>query len=448
MPKRRTQDSDNWLDAEDNPIGLTGAFAPVKGPQSVDYDTNDDPVGLTQAFGAVPSQDEPRAWDEAGKWKDFDWDAALGEPAGDYGADGEEAGEDAPAKAADRPAESAGSDRAGQDDRAVDAAEQTGLAASAGAAYAAAKGDAASAADNAASSAVSSASNTSNVAPASPSAKKGASRGRHAAPEPEVSPRMKKSQRTRRVLIVLVILLALALVAVGFFGYRTWVGSQQEAAQQAQEQVSGSASADDIADAPADDAHEAQAKLADVPDLSGVLGKGQDEAIAAIGRGAVVTANREVNEEGNPIKANLNVALTDEPADSKTGTPTVYLGISEDGKVLQAGYSASAAALGFGALSFADAVSNEHVVEKTLAKIGVSVPEGSAVLPAKKKDYSTYASDGTTVIRERASFDGDVTVAGVPCTWSAVLSYDYTTQVVTGNLNDTVRIIYVYVTAK
>ena len=35
---------------------------------------------------------------------------------------------------------------------------------------------------------------------------------------------------------------------------------------------------------------------------------------------------------------------------------------------------------------------------------------------------------------------------GVPCSWSAVLSYDYTTQVLTGNLNDTVRVIYVYVT--
>ena len=30
----------------------------------------------------------------------------------------------------------------------------------------------------------------------------------------------------------------------------------------------------------------------------------------------------------------------------------------------------------------------------------------------------------------------------------AVLSYDYTTQVITGNLSDTVRIIYVYVTKK
>ena len=183
-----------------------------------------------------------------------------------------------------------------------------------------------------------------------------------------------------------------------------------------------------------------------MPDLTGLLGKTQDEAIAAIGGGALVTANREVNDEGSAIKTNLNVALTEEAADSKTGTPTVYLGLDKDGKVIQVGYSASASALGFGSLSFADAVNNEHVVEKTLARVGVNVPEGSAKLPENKSEYSTYASDGTTVVRERCSFEGSAEVAGTDCTWSAVLSYDYTTQVVTGNLNDTVRIIYVYIT--
>lgn len=254
---------------------------------------------------------------------------------------------------------------------------------------------------------------------------------------------MKKSQRTRRVLIVLVILLIAVLAALGYFMYRTFSNSQQEAAQQAQEQVS--TPREDISDAPAVDAPEAITKLADVPDLTALLGKQQDQVIGELGRGALVTSNREVNEEGNPIKVNLNVALTDEPADSKTGTPTVYLGVGEDGTVLQAGYSASASALGFGQLSFADAVNNEHVVEKTLAEVGVEVPEGSAVLPANKDEYSTYASDGTTVVRERSSFEGATEVNGAPAIWSSVLSYDYTTQVVTGNLNDTVRIIYVYV---
>ena len=121
-----------------------------------------------------------------------------------------------------------------------------------------------------------------------------------------------------------------------------------------------------------------------------VLGLGQDEALAALAHGAQVTASKDVNEEGNPIKKDVTVALTDEPADTRTGTPTVYLGLNEEGKVVQAGYSASTAALGYGTLSFADAVKNEHVVEKTLQEAGIPVAEGAAVLPEDKTAYSTY----------------------------------------------------------
>ena len=414
MPKRRTNNSGVY-DSKDNPIGLTGAFAPVRGPQSVDYDdeAGDNPVGLTQAFGAIPDEEREPAWNSTDKWKGFDWDAAPVED--DYAPDAYDSYDDAASDTSVQSPSPADSQSASQK-----TAQQV-----AGSSAAAA------------------------ASTASASTKAGgqrSGRGRHAAPEKELSPRMKKSQRTRRVLIVLVVSLLLVVAAVGFFWYRTWTGSQQEAAQQRQEQAATPNQREGIADAPMRDAAESTAKLADVPNLANLLGKTQDEAIAAIGRGALITANTPVNEDGNPIKANLNVALTDEPADSKTGTPTVYLGIGEDGTVRQVGYSASASALGFGALSFADAVNTEHVVEKTLAKIGVPVPEGTVSLPANKDEYSTYASDGTTVIRERSSFEGPTTIGDVPCTWSSVLSYDYTTQVVTGNLNDTVRIIYSYLT--
>lgn len=434
MPKRRTHDSnDRFRDVDDNPIGLTGAFAPVRGPQSVDYDKNDDPVGLTSAFGAIPDQDEPRSWDEAGKWKDFDWDAAFGEPREDVtgakeprdasaqeedaGNSGDAAYEDEASGADDAPEQLAEGRRRFDDDEANQSAEPSTRRTQAF--------DAGQ--------------------PASASGKsKGPKHGRHVAPEPEISPRMKRSKRTRKVLIVLVILLVVVIGALGYFMFRTFSSSQQEAAQQTQEQTS--TPRDTISSGAADDAIDQKTHLADVPNLSTILGKTQDEALAAIGRGALVTQNREVNEEGNPIKVNLNVALTEEAADSKTGTPTVYLGLGEEGTVRQVGYSASASALGFGALSFADAVSNEHVVEKTFQKAGVNIPEGSASLPADKAEYSTYASDGKTVVRERCSFGGETAVAETPCEWSAVLSYDYTTQVVTGNLADTVRVIYVYLT--
>ena len=408
MTKRRTDGLGIGRNrSEDSPTDIDGAFAPTKGRQSVEYDVDDQSIGLTQAFGAIVPEEEPEyGWDDGRKWKDFDWNASFGD--------------------ADEDAEQPEAFADESDETAFEEAEEL----TAGTPDAEATGEVVAA---------------STVGTSSTQGKASSGRGRHAAPTAEDSPRMRRSQRMRRSLIVLIVLLLVGLCALGFFMYRTFTESQEQAVQQTQEQTASSK--DSISAAAADDAAAVTAKQADVPDLSAIMGKTQDEAIAILKRGAQVTATQPVADEGSVIKSNVTVSLTSEPADSRTAsTPTVYLGLNADGVVVQAGYSASASALGFGTLSFADAVTNERVIEKTLQKIGVGVPNEVVSLPENKDDYSTYASDGTTVVKERCSFEGTATVNAVPCTWSAVLSYDYTTQILTGNLNDTVRVIYVYVT--
>lgn len=450
MVKRKRQNSDDYaFDAEDNPIGLTGAFPVIRDPQAVKYDEGDQSIGLTEAFGAVSGEEDVvHSWDEAGKWKGFNWDASAAQS---EDADSEDADSDTePADGASEAVDTAEGQHAQP--------EAAGSAASSGDADASAEEDTPAegapaedtpAADTPAAVDDQVAADTpaTSAAPAAkPASGTRGKHGRHAAPEPELTPRMKKSKRTRKVLIVIVVLLILLLGALGFFMFKTFDESQQEAQHQAQEQVA--APKDNITEGASGDAVETVAKLTDVPNITSLLGKTTDEAVAALGHGALITQNREVKDKDSAVKTNINIALTEEPADSKTGTPTVYLGLDKKGTIIQVGYSASASALGFGSLSFADAVAGEHVVEKTLGKIGVEVPEGSAVLPADKAQYSKFASDGTTVVKERCSFEGDTEVNGKPCTWSSVLSYDYATQVVTGNLSDTVRIIYVYVTEK
>ena len=405
MTNRRMQDSDYLFDSEDDPIGLTSAFPRVKGPQSVEYDKGDEAIGLTGAFAPIVIDEEEReSWGEEGKWKDYDWSSYVSEEAGVE----EEIVADAPTAEEAPEAEEAAAD----EDAGAQSSEKGAHAAGASA--------------------------TGSYTPG---------RGRHAAPDAESSPRAIEARKKRRTLAIWVVIIVVAIVAVAVFGVKMFSSSQDEAAQEAQEQQEAPKE-QDMGDNMDDDAGNASVQLTEVPDLSSIMGMKSDDAVKAIGHGAMITSNRAVDEKDNPIKTNLNVALNDEPIDSKTGSPMVYLGLDKDGKVIQVGYSASAAALGFGSLSFADAVNEEHVVEKTLAKIGVNVKEGSAVLPADKKAYTTYAKDGTTVTRERCSFDGDVDVNGTPCVWSSVVSYDYTTQVVTGDLSDTVRIIYVYITKK
>lgn len=263
-----------------------------------------------------------------------------------------------------------------------------------------------------------------------------------------IPPHQRKSRRMRRVLIVIVVLLVLILCALGYFTFKLLGDSKTLATQQTQEQQSsqevGALKQDQTE---TKDASTATVKKTEIPDLTAVLGVTQDEAVVLLKHGATVTSSKAVNEEGNSIKTNVTIALTDEPADTRSGTPTVYLGLDEDGKVIQAGYSAATATLGYGSLSFVDAVKNEHIVEKTLQEAGIKVTEGTVELPADKTTYSTYASDGTTLVKESCSFNGTVEVGSTQHEWSSVLLYDYTTANTSGNLADTVRIIYVYIKA-
>lgn len=250
----------------------------------------------------------------------------------------------------------------------------------------------------------------------------------------------RKSRKMRKILIAVAALLALLLVALAFCAALLIKEDQTRAVQQAQSQQSDQALQQSEAKETAQGA-----KKTDVPNLISLMGMTQDEAVETLAHGATVSASREVNEEGNPVKSQATVTLTDEPADTRTGTPTVYLFFDEEGSIIRAGYSAGTSSLGYGSLSFADAVENEHIVEDTLAETGLAVPEGSAVLPDDKASYATYGSDGTTLTKESCTFSGTAEANGATYAWESVLLYDYTTANATGNLANTIRQIYVYV---
>ena len=252
---------------------------------------------------------------------------------------------------------------------------------------------------------------------------------------------MRKSRRMRRILTVVIVLLVLLLAAGGFF---TWQ-LLQEAKSSATQQIKTQDTSAEINSGAASDASTTAVKKTTAPELVPLLGLTQEQAVEQLQRGAQISATSEINEEENPIKMEVRVALTAEPADSRTGTPTVYLGLDEGGLVIQAGYSASTTSLGYGSLSFSDAVRNEHIIEDTLAEVGLLVDDGVVALPEDKAAYSTYDSDGKTLVKEYCSFEGTAQADGSTYGWSAVLSYDYSTANATGNLADTVRLIYVYV---
>lgn len=268
--------------------------------------------------------------------------------------------------------------------------------------------------------------------------------GRHA--KPPLSERQLKSRRMRRVLIAVIVVIIALIVALCVLLYQFVQTSQNAVTQQVQQEGAQTTTTEEGAGV-ATDAQNTATRTTDVPLLTAVMGMSQDDAVAAIGHGAVVSGSVEVNEEGNPVRQRVTVSLTSEPADTRSGTPTVYLGLNEGGAVVMAGYSAATASLGYGNLSFADAVQNENIVEKTLDEAGLSVPAGTAQLPADRASYCTYASDGTTLVEENCTFQGEADVNGAHFTWSSMLMYNYTAANASGNLNDTVRQIYIYINA-
>lgn len=266
--------------------------------------------------------------------------------------------------------------------------------------------------------------------------------GKHAKPPQPVY--IRKSKRMRKILIVVLILLILLLCAGGYLSYQLLMTANNAATQQQSVQV---ADVDTINDEePTKDVSTTVARKTSVPDLVALLDLTVDEAIETLQHGAQLTSSYEVNEEGSPIKQEVRLALTTEPSDSRSGTPTIYLSLDENGLIIQSGYSVGTSSLGYGSLSFTDAVQNEHIIEKTLDEAGMIVQDGTLLLPDDKMLYSTYASDGATLTKETYNFEGTgVSNTDRVVNWDAILTYDYSTANATGNLADTIRMIYIYV---
>lgn len=256
-----------------------------------------------------------------------------------------------------------------------------------------------------------------------------------------------KSRRMRTALIVVSVALVLLMAALGYFAWML-IGEARDVAYQST--IQSSQSSKDSASTL--DAGSTSSDRKETPELVGLIGKTEDEAVALIGRGATETSSSEITEETGEgdekttevVGRNVTLALTDETSDSKGNTPSVYLTLDKDGVITEAGYSASVGSLGYGEVSFVDAVQTEHLVENLVTMAGVPIEEGIVEMPSSDS-YRSYADDGKTIAQEVYTFEGTGEADGASYAWSCKLSYDYSAANVSGNLADTIRQVYLYV---
>ena len=174
-----------------------------------------------------------------------------------------------------------------------------------------------------------------------------------------------------------------------------------------------------------------------VINLVSLMGMSEDDAIQAIGHGATVQDQETLSSLG--FSNEIVVLLADEKGDTYSGTPTVTLGLDAEGNVAAASYEAPCSLLGYGDVAFAPAVTQFHIVEFILEKIGLTNTEiGSIELP-DSSEYSTYESDRKTLLREHYSFSGNTSENEQAYSWEVTLDYDYSEANEQSNLAYTVK---------
>ena len=138
------------------------------------------------------------------------------------------------------------------------------------------------------------------------------------------------------------------------------------------------------------------------------------------------------------VGQNVTIAL---PKDSAASS--AYVTTDASGVVISAGCSASVSRLGYGDTSFTDLIGAQQIVQNTLASVGV-MSSDAIELPSDKAEYTTYAEDGQTVLQESYTFKGSGQFnSGASGVWTLRLSYDYSSANVSGNLSDTIKLVYV-----
>ena len=181
------------------------------------------------------------------------------------------------------------------------------------------------------------------------------------------------------------------------------------------------------------------------PNLVNLMGKNTQEALQLLGSGAQITSTVPVSDINTACRMKITISLTNESGSAVAGTPTVVLGLDEGNSVIQASFQVNMVLLGYGFVSFSDAILNRHVIENTLTEAGLAIPVGQIHLPDNPSGYATYDKDGITVSKEEYTFSGSQVQNNINYIWRGTITFDYSLSNAQSNLSYTQRSIDVMV---
>lgn len=243
------------------------------------------------------------------------------------------------------------------------------------------------------------------------------------------------------VAVVLAIVLIIALCVVSMLALN-------EAAQaETQQTQTGGTAAQVSSDLDVSSSSSTTKKTATVPSLTTLIGSDSDQAVDKLGHGAQIAKTADYPDDAIGAVQRITVVLTSEPSSSEYDAPTVYLDLNGKGAVVAASYRVVMSSLGYGPISFKQAVGKSKVIQHALDDAGLTIPANTKLtLPSDRKSYSVYQSDGKTLTKQKRTFTGQGSAAGMTYHWNGTITYDYSKANASGDLANTKRTVQIGVT--
>jgi len=260
---------------------------------------------------------------------------------------------------------------------------------------------------------------------------------------------LKRSKRTRNLLITIIIILILGLGGLGYLGFIFY--NEAKAASNATVKHPT-----DIIDGPIKDIgvqKPIEFKKTTIPNLVSLFGYDVYQAEEILGPGFKLVRVENIQDSSNPAIVQYAVLtfmpeLTDD-SDSNASitlmpTESIYASLDANGLIIDIYYICDLRLLDYPVSSFEDLLANDWMLLTTLATAGV-VPHTIDYSPPNLEDtiiYDNVNSANRKIIKQTHIFSGRIYSDTIPTAWTLTVNYDYGAGVETpGDFGKAIRTI-------
>ena len=260
---------------------------------------------------------------------------------------------------------------------------------------------------------------------------------------------LKRSKRTRNLLITIIVFLIFGLGGLGYLGLIFY--NEAKAASNATIKYPTDINNEPIKDIGVQKPIEF--KKTSIPDLVSLFGYDIYQAEERLAPGFKLVRVENIQDNSNPAIVKYAVLtftpeLTEE-SEGSTGvilmpTESIYASLNADGLIIDIYYICDLRLLDYPVSSFEDLLANDWMLLTTLETAGI-VPHAISYTPPNLEDtiiYDNVNSVNRKIIKQTHIFSGRIYSDTIPTAWTLTVNYDYGAGVETpGDFGKAIRTI-------